>query len=85
MAHLQLAILYLAPAVAVALLLWSGRYPGERTLARLRDRLHRPMAHAERAICAPLARRARMRRLAGGLLLAERIAPRGPPVAGCPN
>jgi hypothetical protein len=51
----QLALLYVAPAVLLALALLAGRYPGERLIARLarRRRPVRPRRRAERLPRAP--------------------------------
>jgi hypothetical protein len=72
-------LLYLAPALVLALPLLAGRYVGEEQLVRLaaaprRRRLAAPGTPAPR-------RRLRAVIARGGLLLAEALAERGPPVA----
>jgi hypothetical protein len=73
-------LLYLAPAVLLAIPLAFGRYPGERALER-----------ARRAVTAPRPRPARLTRPGGrapalvtprgGRLIAAGLAERGPPTA----
>jgi hypothetical protein len=73
-------LLYLAPAVLLAIPLSFGRYPGERALERVR-----------RVVTAPRPRPVRMTRPAhrapatllprGGRLIAAGMAERGPPAA----
>jgi hypothetical protein len=71
-------LLCLAPAVALALLFATRRYPGERTLLALRARRsERPRRHAACAGTQPRVRRAARPR--GGALLAFGLAVRPPP------
>lgn len=76
--ELHLALLYLAPALLLALMLLAGRYPGERVLQRFclmwRARGRGPTACVRATGIVKLARR-------GGLLLASGLAGRAPPVA----
>lgn len=75
-ANLQLAVLYGAPALVLWLLLWRGRYPGEKLVGRLaavrRPRRLRPLPFVAPPRPAPP-------RIAGGRLLARRLAGRAPP------
>jgi hypothetical protein len=70
-------ILYLLPALALAMMLLARRYPGERTLVRLtvprRTRWARPRASVPRAA------RALAVATHGGLLIARSLAVRPPP------
>lgn len=74
---LQLALVYLAPVVALATLLLTGRYPGARVLERYiaRRRVRRRIA------AGPVPRRRRSHRLLprGGRLVAAGLAGRPPP------
>jgi hypothetical protein len=76
-AQLQLAVLYLAPALLLWPALWSGRYPGERLMLRRRAprrvRLRRAPGRIAPRVAAPLR--------PGLPVLARRLAGRGPP--GC--
>jgi hypothetical protein len=73
---LQLVVLYLAPLLALAVLLVCGRYPGENVLERLRRaRRPRPLRGA-RTIRARDRPQVRPR----SLLLSAALAGRGPPV-----
>ena len=69
------------PAIALFVLLWRGRYVGERQVQRLaagarrRSRSRRPLKSAVPAAH----RRALVRRPHGGLLLAFSVAVRPPP------
>jgi hypothetical protein len=76
---LELALLYLAPAVALLSMLLAGRYPGARTLERWIART-RPR---RRAIPTPAPRRPTVKRALprGGALLAAAFAGRPPPRA----
>lgn len=71
--------LLLAPAFLVALPLVFGRYLGEDKLVALRMR-RAPRLRPARAVSA-LPRSPRRLRIAGGLLVARRLAGRAPPVA----
>jgi hypothetical protein len=70
-------ILFLLPALVLALVLFARRYPGERTLVRLstprRSRWARPRANV------PSAARAFAVAVHGGLLIASSLAVRPPP------
>jgi hypothetical protein len=72
-----MGILYLLPALALAMVLLTRRYPGERMLARLTA--HRPTRWARPRASVP--RAARMLPVAahGGLLIARSLAVRPPP------
>jgi hypothetical protein len=74
-------VAYLAPACALAVPLLAGRYLGEDTLERLRDRRAR---RRRRVAVAPLAgaRRAKAGFPRGGRLIARGLAERAPPVVG---
>ncbi len=77
-ADLHLALLYLAPALALATALLAGRYPGEALLERIAARrCAKPTitSAAGRPAPEPPARAAAN----GGLLLARRLAGRAPP------
>ena len=78
MTSLQIGFLYMAPWLALLLALVCGRYPGERVLARLRAR----RAVRRRAPVAIAAPRRAFWVVSGGLLLAHRLAARGPPLTG---
>jgi hypothetical protein len=72
-----IGLLYLAPAVVLGLVLLAGRYPGEQTLVRPLARARTPVRRALPRV--PTPRPARRVRPRGGLLLAARLAGRGPP------
>jgi len=73
---LQTGLLLLTPALALAVALLLGRYPGEELLARPRRRTRL------RRRAAPLCIRhfELRRRIGGGLLLGRSLAGRGPPL-----
>jgi hypothetical protein len=75
-------LLYLAPALVLAVVLLGCRYPGERVIERLREvRAVRPRA---RAAGAPRPRQRPREHQRGGRLIAVSLAGRAPPfVAGC--
>jgi hypothetical protein len=75
-------LMYLAPALVLAVVLLGRRYPGERVIGRLREaRRTRPRARAASALCPRQRLRAHRR---GGRLIAVSLAGRAPPlVAGC--
>jgi hypothetical protein len=81
---LLLGLLTMAPALALAAVLLTRRYPGERVIVRLRTRrLGRRTAAARPSA---LLVRSRRRELAhGGRLIAVSLAGRAPPglLAGC--
>jgi hypothetical protein len=71
------AVLYLAPALLMAVPLLWGRYPAERALARLASRRRRrPQASVQPSTRPRFARRLPVR---GSLLLAHSLAGRAPP------
>jgi hypothetical protein len=70
--------LLLVPAVLLALPLLLGRYPGERTIARL-QRPRQPRALTKIAVAAGILRPTRPR-IRGGRLVACSLAGRGPPL-----
>jgi hypothetical protein len=76
---LHVALLYLAPALLLALALLAGRYPGERALEQIVSRAPR----LPRLRCAPCRLRWPQIQLAvrGGLLIASGLAGRAPPCA----
>jgi hypothetical protein len=74
-----IALLYLAPALAVLMLLWLGRYPGERAIIAL-SAAHTPPRGA-RAV-ARVRRRRTVAMPRGGRLLAASLAGRAPPLSG---
>jgi len=76
-AGIQMALLYLAPAVLLLLLLACGRFPGERLIAWLK-RARRRRRHSASVTAS---RRPARRRARGGRLLGMRLAGRGPPAA----
>jgi hypothetical protein len=78
MTALQLGFLYMAPWLALLLVLLCGRYPGETVLARFRGR--RRSRRAATFIANAAITPARV--VSGGLLLAHRLAGRGPPLTG---
>jgi hypothetical protein len=75
-------LLYLAPALVLAVVLLGRRYPGERVIERLREvRAARPRA---RVVGAPPPRQRPREHQRGGCLIAVSLAGRAPPlVAGC--
>ncbi len=79
---LQSGALTMAPALALALLMFTHPYMGERVIARLRcaRRMRRGAAAPQIARARPSAHVAR-----GGLLIAAALAGRAPPrvLAGC--
>lgn len=78
---LAMGLLYLLPAIALALFLFLGRYPGERTLRRLRRALASPRS---RPASSPLPRVHAAELFRGGRLLAVSLAGRAPPpIAVC--
>jgi hypothetical protein len=79
---LQSGALTMLPALALAAMMLTRPYVGERAIARLRARRLRP-AHPARRLIAP--RRAPMRVVRGGRLIALALAGRAPPLAfaGC--
>jgi hypothetical protein len=76
---LHVGLLYMAPALLLAVVLFSGRYPGESSLALIAARLFEPRPSALRST--------RLRRLIirvaprGTLLLSVGLAGRAPPHA----
>ncbi len=77
-----MSLMYLLPALVLAVVLLGRRYPGERVIERLREaRATRPRACAASAPRPPQRLRGHQR---GGLLIAVSLAGRAPPlVAGC--
>jgi len=75
---LAVGALYVLPAVAVALALLCGRYPGEMALARLRRARTGRRAPTARVL-PPLPHPARL--LRGGRLIGASLAGRAPPLA----
>lgn len=77
-----MTLMYLLPALVLAVVLLGRRYPGERVIERLREaRATRPRARAASALCPRLRPREHRR---GGRLIAVSLAGRAPPlVAGC--
>jgi hypothetical protein len=73
-------LLYLLPALALALVLLVRRYPGEGALLALRRRRPRVRWPRPRSSSAPLRRRAVLATARGGLLIARSLAVRPPPV-----
>ncbi len=75
-------LMYLAPALVLAVVMLGRRYPGERIIERLREaRATRPRA---RAVSAPRPRQSPRAHRRGGRLIAVSLAGRAPPlVAGC--
>jgi hypothetical protein len=81
--HLQLAVLYLAPALVLWGLLTANRYPGERILERVRRSGSREvLEHAVPAARRPRPARRTMPR--GGVLVASSLAGRAPPALAAP-
>jgi uncharacterized protein YcnI len=74
-----IGLLYLAPALLIGVLLLGGRYPGEHVLARP---LRRRCSARRRPVRRALPRPPRRTTPRGGLLIAARLAGRGPPVDG---
>jgi hypothetical protein len=70
-------IMFLLPALVLALVLFARRYPGERTLARLRTSRHKRWARPRASV--PRAARAFAVAAHGGLLIARSLAVRPPP------
>jgi hypothetical protein len=79
----QDGLLTMLPAVALALMMATRPYTGERIIARLRRSRRRPRTSAARAGAERLRPRARSAR--GGRLIAVALAGRAPPpaLAGC--
>jgi hypothetical protein len=73
------ALLYLLPALLLAVPLLLGRYLGEEVLAEIRDRIESPRRRAPGSISAPRARE--YAHAFSGRLIALRLAERGPPLA----
>ncbi len=75
-------LMYLLPALVLAVVMLGRRYPGERVIERLREaRATRPRA---RAVSAPRPRQSPRTHRRGGRLIAVSLAGRAPPhVAGC--
>ena len=73
-----LALLYLLPALLLALVLFTGRYPGERVLKRLRKERSFP---SPRCLNSRAPRQHPTRVLRGGRLIAVCLAGRAPPLA----
>lgn len=71
-------VLQLLPAVVLFGALLCGRYPGERLIARVRR--WRSQYWPRRPIAVRAVRRPRLVTPHGGVLLAHRIAGRGPPL-----
>jgi hypothetical protein len=71
-------LLYLLPALALALVLLARRYPGERALLALRRR-RPPVRWPHPRSSAPLGRRVLFATARGGLLIARSLAVRPPP------
>ena len=74
-------LLFLLPPLLLGLALFGGRYPGERTLGRLRRSDGIATRRCSGGFAVP--RRDRASILRGGLLIASGLAGRAPPVAGC--
>ncbi len=77
-----MSLLYLLPALVLAVVLLARRYPGECVIERLREaRAARPRARAADALRPRQRPREHQR---GGRLIAVSLAGRAPPlVAGC--
>jgi hypothetical protein len=75
--HAEL-VAYAAPLCVVALPLLAGRYVGEETLERLRERVE-PARRQGAAPALPGARRSMAAFPRGGRLMAQALAERGPP------
>jgi peptidoglycan/LPS O-acetylase OafA/YrhL len=75
-------LMFMLPALALAAILFAGRYPGERVIARLGSPRARRLPRRAKGFAAPRARPLRQPR--GGRLIAASLAGRAPPlVAGC--
>lgn len=74
---LTAGLAYLSPALFAFLLLWLGRYPGERTILALITPARQPRTRRTRT----LSRRGETRMGRGGTLLAEALAGRAPPLS----
>lgn len=72
-------LLYLLPAMLLALVLFMGHYPGERALRRLCSHERSSLTRRCQSIGGP--RRSPVRILRGGRLIAVCLAGRGPPSA----
>jgi hypothetical protein len=73
-----MSLMYLLPALVLAVILLVRRYPGERVIERLRlARSRRPRA---RAVSSPRPRRRPDPRLGGGRLIAVSLGGRAPPL-----
>lgn len=77
---LDTGILFLAPALLLALPLLHGRYVGEELVVRLAER-RRPRPRAARRATAPAARPPAALLPRGGSIVASWLARRPPPVA----
>jgi hypothetical protein len=75
------AFLCLLPALALTLPLLARRYPGERILLSFRDEAAPHWARPRSS--KPLARRAPVMSVRGGLLLGRALAVRPPPLPVC--
>jgi hypothetical protein len=74
-----MGLMYLLPALVLAVLLRGGRYPGERAIERLRAaRAPRPRRRVAVMSCPRWCPRAQRR---GGRLIAVSLAGRAPPLA----
>ena len=74
-------LMFMLPALALAAILFAGRYPGEEVIARLGSPRRR-LPRRAKGFAAPRARPLRQPR--GGRLIAASLAGRAPPlVAGC--
>jgi hypothetical protein len=71
------AVLYLAPAILLAIPLLARRYPGERALLALR-RIERPRRPRPRS-SVPSRRRVVLAAVRGGRLIGRSLAVRPPP------
>ena len=75
-------ILYLLPALMLAVVLLARRYPGERTLLALRPAGAPRRSHARSRSRVPARRRVLLVLVRGGLLIARFLAVRPPPAFG---
>ena len=73
------ALLFLAPALALALMLLLRRYPGERRLCALAQKRRSRLPRAPRGVRVPAPRATPAARPRGGVLLALALATRPPP------
>ena len=73
-------VLWISPALVLALPLLVGRYVGERGIARLAARFVVRARRAARSLSARLPRAPRALLPRGGRLLAASLAERGPPL-----